>query len=228
MVDQDLIICREWGLPNVSSSGCWKPSDRKASDEPWYWKIQYVFSEVFLSGDLCCIAVLLGLDMLAIARMQYDVETKAVSKFSVLLACQELGWLFSRLCTCHYFGTWYRSHYWRPVIHIWSLFRGGQGNHWQGVGCLFGFSFLQRSWRTSDSWKGAMATLWRACAWGGHGELETRPFFCIGSSILATGTWGGRIFHSFQCMCCSWWVAASRETCLRDLLRLGVSCEAEV
>lgn len=57
-----------------------------------------------------------------------------------------------------------------------------------------------------------MAALWRACAWGGHGELETRRFFGIGSSILAlTGTWGGRIFHSFQCMCCSWWVAASWE-----------------
>ena len=43
--------------------------------------------------------VLLGLDMLTIARTQHDVEAKAVSKFSVLLACQELGWLFSKLCT---------------------------------------------------------------------------------------------------------------------------------
>lgn len=38
-----LMICREWGPPNVSSSGS------------WYWKMPYVFSEVFLSGGLCCI-----------------------------------------------------------------------------------------------------------------------------------------------------------------------------
>ncbi len=125
------------------------------------------------------------------------------------------------------FGTWYRSHYWRPVIHIWSLFRGGQGNHWQGVGCLFGFSFfaeiLTYLWFLERCYGYSLASMCVRWTWG-----ETRPFFCIGSSILATGTWGGRIFHSFQCMCCSWWVAASRETCLRDVLRLGVSCEAEV
>lgn len=108
--------------------------------------------------------------------------------------------------------TWYRSHYWRPVIHIWSLFRGGQGNHWQGVGCLLAFAVC----RDLDVPLHRGKVLW--LLFGEHvhevdmGTLETRRFFGIGSSILAlTGTWGGGIFHSFQCMCCSWWVAASWE-----------------
>ena len=123
---------------------------------------------------------LLGLDMLTMARTQHDVEAKAVSKFSVLLACPELGWSWLAVFQLVYFWPfWYLvpftllatcdSHL--ILIPRWPgqpLARG-----W----LLIGFRFLQRSWRTSASVKGAMATLWRACAWGGHGDAGDKALF---------------------------------------------------
>lgn len=77
-----LIICREWGPPNVSSSAS------------WYWKMPYVFSDVFLSGRFMLYC--------------WDLEAKAVSKFSVLLACQELGWSWLAVFQIVYFWLfWY-------------------------------------------------------------------------------------------------------------------------